>query len=507
MPPVGNHSIFWVAQSNLRRCPWKAFFVVTSMLVCLLIIAHHGKSGQGGVIVKTVIGKEPEGTTRNILIYVGVNTAPKNFDRRASMRQCIKSQREKIYEKSVIDPNEFLDSVSDIKLDHLLSTKIGEVFLLPAINNNTLEYEFVYNAQKYRLKVILEFTTGRYLGHNVRFNRNKQGERANKNELQFMTLLGKEMEKHNDIHVLKTTDWYQNLTVKKLLMFQRGLERIKELEANEENQFFLTESHILNNDDDVCLNYFEIGLNVIRYSKNVLKTIEKSWEQFIDNPDNLKGFLNSQDRKSTDGMESVAKAIAYKYAKNVKHLKDEKFRVWREFSRDDVILQHDKTHQRSILVDNLHKLDVSVPYKDPCMKRLRSRAMCNIEKQLSLDPTDLLVNYTVEMVEDSGYSKEEFLRQLKMHFVNAILSRCVYFGSGFWSSPAYTIQWGQEAFAPYFAGNWMMNREQVEEIERAASSMLYDIYGTSGDDANVGYWIDYSRKKHPCILDLLSIEN
>ena len=53
----------------------------------------------------------------------------------------------------------------------------------------------------------------------------------------------------------------------------------------------------------------------------------------------------------------------------------------------------------------------------------------------------------------------------------------------------------------------MMNHELVEEIESAASSMLYDIYGTSSVDANVGYWIDYARKKHPCILDALSIEN
>ena len=94
-----------------------------------------------------------------------------------------------------------------------------------------------------------------------------------------------------------------------------------------------------------------------------------------------------------------------------------------------------------------------------------------------------------------------------MQFVNAFLSRCVYFGRNFWRSPTYTIQWGQEAFAPYFAGNWMLNREQVEDIEGAESSMLYDIYGTSGDDANVGYWIDYARKKHSCILDALSIDN
>ena len=123
------------------------------------------------------------------------------------MRQCINSQRENFYEKSVINPNQFLDTVPDIKLVHMFSTKIGEVFLLPATNNNTLEYEFGYNAQKYRLKVLLEFTTGRYLGHNIKFDSHNQGERANKNELKFMTHLAKEMEEHNDIHVLKTTDW------------------------------------------------------------------------------------------------------------------------------------------------------------------------------------------------------------------------------------------------------------------------------------------------------------
>ena len=93
-----------------------------------------------------------------------------------------------------------------------------------------MEYEFVYNVQKYRLKVLLEFTTGRYLGHDIKFDSRIQGELANKNELQSMTRLAKEMEEHNDIYVLKTTDWYQNLTVKTLLMFQRALERIKELE-------------------------------------------------------------------------------------------------------------------------------------------------------------------------------------------------------------------------------------------------------------------------------------
>ena len=63
------------------------------------------------------------------------------------------------------------------------------------------------------------------------------------------------MEEHNDIYVLKTTDWYQNLTVKTLLMFQRALERIKELEKMEDTKMFLTDSYILNNDDDFCVNY------------------------------------------------------------------------------------------------------------------------------------------------------------------------------------------------------------------------------------------------------------
>ena len=126
-----------------------------------------------------------------------------------------------------------------------------------------------------------------------------------------------------------------------------------------------------------------------------MKGIEKSWRNIVDNPDTLKGFLNSHDRKSTHGIEYVARTMAHKFAKNVKHLNDGHFQIWREFSRDDITLQHDETHQRSILVDNLHKLDVAVPYNDPCMQRLRNRAMCNIEKQVSLNTTDLLINSVV----------------------------------------------------------------------------------------------------------------